>query len=450
MNEVPPRPAPAGNGESEPGLRPVTSVSLPDRVRAIVVRQAAEVLGGLSAEQVPAGLRAAARFTPAKRARLAAGALAVALEQDAAFRSRVAEAAERAAEPLAKALRGGEVPAAADPVQVGALAFLSRPPGWVEVVARVREELQAATEQARGDEAERERRALRERLGAVRQEARAQVDAARDELAAVRAELEDARRQLRGGAAGLRAALAEAGSARNELARVRRESELVAAATAAAARRLQQRLADAELAVEASRRTARDGRSADDARLWLLLETLSGAAQGLRRELALGPPGQRPADVLAASAQGAVVGAELRLDDPILLDRLLALPLAHLVVDGYNVTKGGYGELSLERQRLRLTGGLGVLAAQTGAEVTCVFDGSDRPPIMPPAPRGVRVLFSAKGQTADDLIVAFVAAEPEGRTVVVVSTDREVADRSRRHGAFPVPSDVLLRRLQRG
>jgi predicted RNA-binding protein with PIN domain len=62
----------------------------------------------------------------------------------------------------------------------------------------------------------------------------------------------------------------------------------------------------------------------------------------------------------------------------------------------------------------------------------------------------VRVLFSAPGEPADDVIRRLVAAEPEGRPVAVVSSDREVADDVRRAGAHAVPSDLLLRRLDRG
>ena len=102
-------------------------------------------------------------------------------------------------------------------------------------------------------------------------------------------------------------------------------------------------------------------------------------------------------------------------DDPALLDQLLAVPGLHLVVDGYNVTKTGYGTLSLEAQRGRLLAGLSGLAAQTGAEVTAVFDGAVREaPVAAPAPRGVRLLFSAAGQIADDLIRELVRAEPRG------------------------------------
>ena len=42
------------------------------------------------------------------------------------------------------------------------------------------------------------------------------------------------------------------------------------------------------------------------------------------------------------------------------------------------MTKRGFAEISLEQQRNRLVSGLGGLAAQTGAEVTVVFDGAER------------------------------------------------------------------------
>ena len=40
-------------------------------------------------------------------------------------------------------------------------------------------------------------------------------------------------------------------------------------------------------------------------------------------------------------------------------------------------------------------------------------------------------------------------AEPEGRALVVVTSDRAVVDSVRRRGAHPVPSSVLLARLAR-
>jgi predicted RNA-binding protein with PIN domain len=188
-------------------------------------------------------------------------------------------------------------------------------------------------------------------------------------------------------------------------------------------------------------------------RVRLLLDTVLDAAQGLRRELALPPLSVRPAETVDAVEPGRmtpkdIAARALSENDPAILDQLLALPQAHLVVDGYNVTKTGYPQMPLEKQRLRLLGQLSQLAAQTGAEVTCVFDGAElAAPVLLAPPRGVRVLFSKPGVTADELIRQLVRAEPPGRPVIVASTDREVADGVAKAGARPVASAMLLKRL---
>ncbi|HMA45769.1 MAG TPA: NYN domain-containing protein, partial [Frankiaceae bacterium] len=85
--------------------------------------------------------------------------------------------------------------------------------------------------------------------------------------------------------------------------------------------------------------------------------------------------------------------------------------------------------------------------------VTCVFAATavtSRPVAAAAAPRGVRVVFSQPGQLADEEIVRLVRAEPPGRPVAVVTSDREVADTVRRAGARAVPSAALLARLDRG
>ena len=138
-----------------------------------------------------------------------------------------------------------------------------------------------------------------------------------------------------------------------------------------------------------------------------------------------------------------------RVTDPAALDRLLALPEVHLMVDGYNVTKTGWPELSLAAQRERLVAAVQPLAARTGAETTLVFDGAGITGVPTHSVRGVRVLFSDAGVLADDLIRSLVGAEPEGRPLVVVTSDRAVVDSVRRSGAHPVPSSVLLGRLAR-
>ncbi len=81
-----------------------------------------------------------------------------------------------------------------------------------------------------------------------------------------------------------------------------------------------------------------------------------------------------------------------------------------------------------------------------------VFDGAGLEGARAPgtaAPRGVRLLFSGAGEIADDLLRALVRAEPPGRPLVVVTSDREVAEDVRRDGARPVPSRALLALLAR-
>jgi predicted RNA-binding protein with PIN domain len=177
------------------------------------------------------------------------------------------------------------------------------------------------------------------------------------------------------------------------------------------------------------------------------MDTLGGALTGLRRELALGGGGPRPGDLVAgaqAARGGTAVGTVAE------LDALLAVPTLHLVVDGYNVSKTGYPELPLADQRSRLVGQLGALAARTGVEITVVFDGAGVITAPPRGSRGVRVLFSDPGVLADDVIRDLVAAEPQGRPVVVATSDRAVVQSVRRSGAHAVPSAVLLNRLVRG
>jgi predicted RNA-binding protein with PIN domain len=189
------------------------------------------------------------------------------------------------------------------------------------------------------------------------------------------------------------------------------------------------------------RETSDDRRAADDRRLDLLLGALESAAFGLRREWNLIGGGPAPADRIAAGLR-APAAAE-RTTDPARLTLWAGLPGAHLIVDGYNVTKTGFPELVLADQRERLVRHLAAFGARTSAEVTVVFDGAAVATSRPIA-RGVRVLFSPPGVQADDVIADLVRAEPIGRIVIVVSTDRRVADDAVDAGARSTPSAVLL------
>lgn len=434
-------------------------VVLPEPVRIRVVSLAADQLGELPYDDVPASLRPHARFTPSRRARLAAGPIAAALESNPTFRSRVADGVQERTTDLAAAVAAGVPPPAAAPEEVGALAYLLRPPGWRGLLAAASDALTAASAAAASASSTATVTRLQEQLAALRGTARAEAERLRGEVAAARAEVDELRRQLRVWSEQARLAERAATAAKEQAAAERAAAASAVAGAAAANRRLSDRLADAEAAAGVARRAARADRSVDEMRLRLLLDTVVDAASGLRRELALPASTIRPAD-LVATGTGTVPGRGgeapeepargLAEDDPVRLDALLSVPQTHLVVDGYNVTKLGYGALPLEAQRNRLVSGLAGLAAQTGVEVTCVFDGAERPAIAGAVPRNVRVAFSRPGQSADELIRQLVRAEPPGRPVVAVSSDREVADGVRRAGARSVPSAALVRRLDRG
>ncbi|RKN42266.1 NYN domain-containing protein [Streptomyces hoynatensis] len=444
-----------GAGEESPEPAETLDRPLPERVRHRVIALAGEAFDGLTFAELPLSLRQYARFTASRRVRFGGSAMAAALESDALFRQRVGERLREVQPELGQAVLNGSPPPAADPVEVAAAAFLLRPPGWPKLVAAAGEEAQRAQEERAGLERERELGRLREELAQVRSAARADVERLRAELEAARKESDAVHRKLRSAQSDVRRGEAALRKARAELEEARAEAAAARAAAEGEARRLRTRLAEAEAALEAGRKAVREERGIEEMRLRLLLDTVLDAAQGLRRELALPPAEFRPAQTVDAVAPGElsprdVAQRAFAADDPALLDQLLALPQAHLVVDGYNVTKTGYPTMPLEKQRLRLLGGLAVLAAQTGAEMTCVFDGAElSAPVPVPQPRGVRVLFSRPGKTADELIRELVRAEPPGRPLVVVSSDREVAEGVARSGARPVASALLLRRLRR-
>ncbi|HEY5186506.1 MAG TPA: NYN domain-containing protein [Actinomycetes bacterium] len=429
---------------------------LPAPVRLRVLALAAEALGAMPLDDVPNGLKAVARFAPAKRARTGATPLAAAVEKDPVFRQQVAaRLAEREPDLAAAVAEGGTV-ATVEPVEVAAATYLLRPPGWVELLDRSIEAI--ARDERVGQDAESASAVdqLQEQLAAVRSQTRTELDRARAEATAARREVADLRRQLRVATDAARRAEATEREATAAAEQARAEASGQVAAAEQELRRLRSRLTDAQAAVEGARKAAREGRAGNELRLRLLLDTVLDAAAGLRRELALPPASGSPADAVQPGGGEPATGAAVATraqdhDDPARLEQLLLLPKVHLVVDGYNVTKSGYGTLPLETQRTRLVGALGTLAARTGAEVTCVFDGATvEVPVGVPVPRGVRVLFSAAGETADELIRRLVRAEPRGRPVVVVSSDREVMDGVAAAGAWTAAAVALLRRLDRG
>ncbi|MFD3502180.1 NYN domain-containing protein [Streptomyces sp. NPDC058676] len=442
----------AGGGPGD-GAAEVLDRPLPDGVRRRVVQIVSDGFGGLTVGELPPQLRQYARFAPNRRAKFAGNAMAAALETDPLFRQRIGEKFRETQPELSGALDSGSPPPAADPLDVAAAAYVLRPTDWVKLVTAAGEEAQRADAERAGEESRAELERLREELDRAREHTRTETERLRTELDSARKEADSLHRKLRAALSDVKRGEAALRKLNAEMETVRTEGHAQLSATESESRRLKARLSEAEAALEATRKAAREGRSVEDMRVRLLLDTLLDATQGLRRELALPPVSVRPAETVDAVEPGRmtpkdIAARALSENDPAILDQLLALPQAHLVVDGYNVTKTGYPQMPLEKQRLRLLGQLSQLAAQTGAEVTCVFDGAElAAPVLLAPPRGVRVLFSKPGITADELIRQLVRAEPPGRPLIVASTDREVADGVARAGARPIASAMLLKRL---
>lgn len=432
---------------------------LPAEVRAQVVAYAADTLADLDDAEVPPSLAAVRRFTPSRRARQGALPLAAAVEHDAVFRGRVAEWVRRVHPELAAAVTGPDgPPVAAPPAEVAALAFVLRPAGWAAMVAAAAGSAAQEARAARVDEAQREINRLTEALAAARRAGQLEQEQLREQLAAARSEADELRRRLRGSGEKIRRAELAAQEETAAAVAARDAAHAAARAAEAEARRLRARVSELETALANSRREGREARSIDDARLRVLLDTLMGAANGVRRELGLPSTVQRPADLYSpAGAQefdpfSAVGGKGRPEDDPSIIDEVLGVPGVHLIIDGYNVTKRGYGTLPLHAQRVRLLSGLGPLAGRApDAEITVVFDATavSSRPVGVSAPRGVRVLFSQLGQLADEAIIRLVRVEPPGRPVVVVTSDREIAENIASAGARAVASAALLARLER-
>ncbi|MGY4642757.1 NYN domain-containing protein [Cellulomonas sp. URHB0016] len=427
---------PGTDADAQPGRpEPAAARNVPASLRTVLVQVAADVLGTLEPPEVPATLRAVRQFAPRRRATAGAGPLWTALADDG-FRARVWRTwTSEHPEPGA-----GEPPPRAPSWDAAAGAWLAGDPGWSDLVPTVPVDDPAPRtleDLARAQADVTRLRTELERAQGGARDAADELTALQRELRRLRSDADRARSEARRSAEDARAVLDAA------------QAEHRAASQERAAAADDRRTADAERT--AARAELRSARKLADARVRLLLDTIVDAASGLRTELALPPAGDLPADLVAPALEPTQrrQGSRGRsVDDPALLDELLRQPRAHLLVDGYNVSKSGFGELTLAEQRNRLVDGLGRVAARTGAEVTCCFDGQEGPPASGSLARGVRVLFSV-GEIADDLIRRLVHAEPRGRVLVVVTSDQEVARDVEAAGAWVVPSATLVARILR-
>jgi hypothetical protein len=136
-------------------------------------------------------------------------------------------------------------------------------------------------------------------------------------------------------------------------------------------------------------------------------------------------------------------------DTPEAAETMVRTPGLAVVVDGYNVSMLAWPEAPVAEQRERLFGALTEFQLRTRVGVTLVFDGANVPGVRPPRRPGLRVVFSAAGQEADEVVVEEVAARPLEVPVLVISSDAWVRDRAEALGAQVLPSTIFLALLRR-
>jgi uncharacterized protein len=134
--------------------------------------------------------------------------------------------------------------------------------------------------------------------------------------------------------------------------------------------------------------------------------------------------------------------------------------MRHIIVDGYNVIRTdprlqSLERVSLEHARNILVQTLASSPRLTRDEVIVVFDGAygTRDHVHGRSLGRIRLLYSARGQLADDVIVTEAETLVVLGEVVVVSNDLEVRDRCRAAGCKVSGAENLLTQMpgwQRG
>jgi predicted RNA-binding protein with PIN domain len=109
----------------------------------------------------------------------------------------------------------------------------------------------------------------------------------------------------------------------------------------------------------------------------------------------------------------------------------------HLIVDGYNLL-AGVGSFSghLESARERLVRDLAAYRHRKNHLITLVFDGwqQGQPSEQQEHRAGIQVIYSKRGERADQVIQRL--AREYGADCAVVSSDHEIVNSARAHGAM--------------
>jgi predicted RNA-binding protein with PIN domain len=318
----------------------------------------------------------------------------------------------------------------------------------------------------------------------VAEEARRRAEAARDVAQAEVARLDKALRDERqtrrdreqdaaDATAGSAARRAELEAALAEALRQQADAEQRFAEAAVRIAAADRRVAEADhRAAEAERRAVDAAAAATGEADRAVLDQIARAAEDLAagvRRLADGDPatvppqpsgrpkpqpaparsaGNRPSTSPRRRAPVRVPPGMLQ-DDPAAIEAMVRTRGLAVIVDGYNVSMLAWPGTTAAEQRERLCDALSEFQLRFRCEVTVVFDGAEVSGVRPLRRRNLRVVFSAAGQEADEVVVGEVMFRPDDVPVIVVSSDREVRAGAEAEGATVLGADVFLQLMRR-
>ena len=128
----------------------------------------------------------------------------------------------------------------------------------------------------------------------------------------------------------------------------------------------------------------------------------------------------------------------------------------HIIIDGYNLIRQSdalrrYERFSLEAGRNALIRSVSLYKKQRGHKVTIVFDGWQSGPVEEERDKlsGIDIIYSRKGEKADEVIKRMVKERAE--EIIVVTSDRDIADFVSRRGGTTISSqefDELMGRTK--
>jgi uncharacterized protein len=128
----------------------------------------------------------------------------------------------------------------------------------------------------------------------------------------------------------------------------------------------------------------------------------------------------------------------------------------HIIIDGYNLIRQSdelrrHERISLEEGRKALISTISLYKKEKGHKTTVVFDGWQGGPFEEERDKssGIDIIYSRKGEKADEVIKRMVQERAE--EIVVVTSDRDIADFVSRRGGTAISSqefDELMRKAR--